>query len=763
MEYSVVGKRVPRLDAAVKATGEAKYTGDLTLSRMLHGKILRSPYPHARIVNIDMSRATRLPGVKAVITGKDTLGIKYGLFADECALTTDKVRFIGDSVAAVAALDEEIASEALTLIDVEYEELPAVFDPEEAMKPGAPEIHEGTIKNTSSSPQFFSGDIERGFAESDYVREDTFRTQAQTHCTLETHGALASFDSNGRLTLWASIQGPYHVGLDLAKTLGIPLGNIRVIKPHVGAGFGGKREMLDVHFCASLLSIKTGRPVRILLTREEQFTSTRHRHPFIVKIKTGLKKDGAIVAKDCVAIADGGAYNSRGPVIVAAAGTQIGSLYRVPNARYRGYHVYTNNPVGGPFRGYGILQVRFADEVQLDMIAEDLGIDPVEIRLKNAIGPNETAPCGWKITSCGLNECIESAASASNWKNERIRPAGNQGIGMGCNNYTTGNSGFGQADASSAMVKLQEDGTVTVLTGASDIGQGSDTTLAQIAAEELGVYLDDVRISIADSEISPTDLGSYASRVTFIAGNAIKAAAADAKRQVLALAAERLEARVEDLVARDRQIYVQGSPERSIAFRDVVANAQAKRGMYIMGKGSFSVEGEPWDASTGKGNTSPTYSFGAHVTRIELDSETGQVEMRKEVAAHDCGLAINPVAMEGQMEGSTVCGLGMTLMEERITVGGQVFNPSFEAYKVPTAMETPEVESIIVESIDPDGPFGAKGVSEGAQVPVAPAIANALHQITGVWFQELPLTPEKVLAGIEKEASKRSETRSSML
>ncbi|MDO8689971.1 MAG: molybdopterin-dependent oxidoreductase [Dehalococcoidia bacterium] len=749
MEYSVVGKRVSRIDAAAKATGEAKYTGDLTLARMLHGKVLRSPYPHARIMNIETSKALTLPGVKAVITGKDTLGIKYGLFPDEYALAMDKVRFIGDGIAAVAATDEEIAAEALALIEVEYQALPAVFDPEQAMRPGAPQIHAGTPNNVSSSPQFFAGDVEQGFRDSDYVREDTFRTQAQTHCTLETHGAVASYDSMGRLTIWTSTQGPYHLSLDLAKTLGMPLGSIRVIKPHVGAGFGGKREMLDVQFCASLLSIKTGRPVRIIYSREEQFTSTRHRHAFIVTIKTGVKKDGSIVAKDCVAIADGGAYNSRGPVIVAASGTQIGSLYRTPNARFRGYHVYTNNPVGGPFRGYGLLQVRFADEVQMDMIAEELGIDPVEIRLKNAIGPNEEAPCGWKITSCGFSECVERASEAAGWKDQRSRPVENQGIGMGCNNYTVGNSAFGQADASSAMIKILEDGTVTVFTGASDIGQGSDTTLAQIAAEELGIRLEDIRISVADTETSPTDLGSYASRVTFIAGNAIRAAAMDAKRQILAIAAEKLEARVEDLVARDRRIYVQGSPEIGLDFKDVIVSAQVNRGVYIMGKGSYAVPGEPWDASTGKGNVSPTYSFGAHVTRIELDPETGQLEMLKEIAAHDCGFAVNPMAMEGQLEGCTACGLGMTFMEERLTVDGQIMNPSFEGYKAPTALETPEIQSIIVESIDPDGPFGAKGVSEAAQVPVAPAVANALHQITGVWFKELPLTPERVLEGIQ--------------
>lgn len=744
--YSIIGKSLPRVDGVSKATGEARYTGDMTLPRMLYGKILRSPYPHARILDIDTRKASLLPGVKAVITGNDTLGIKYGLFPDECAIAMDKVRYIGEGMAAVAAVDEEIAAEALELIKVEYEELPAIFDVEEAMKPGAPQVHDGS-PNISAKRAFEFGDVEKGFRESDYVREDTFRTQAQSHCALETHAALASYETNGKLTLWASAQGPYYHSLDLAKLLGMPLGNVRVINPYVGGGFGGKRELFDLHFCAALLSKKTGRPVKIVYTREEQFMAGHYRHPFIVKIKTGIKKDGTLMAKDCATILDGGAYNSKGPAITGAAGSQVGSLYRVPNVRYTGYHVYTNKPVSGAFRGFGVLQVRFANDVQMNMIARELGMDPVEIRLKNAIGPGEVAPNGWKITSCGFSECIQKAAAEAGWDQERSKLARKTGIGMGCGNYVCGSSLYGP-DSSGAMIKLHEDGTVTVFTAVTDIGQGASTTMAQIAAEELGVALEDIRITVPDTEATPTDLGSYASRVTFVAGNAVKVAAGDAKRQLLDIAAEKLEARAEDLVAGDRRVYVRGSPDRGMAFSEVVKLALVKKGVHILGRGSYFAKTEERDIKTGRGNTSPTYSFGAHVARVELDQETGQVALLEEVAAHDCGLAINPMALEGQLEGSTVCGMGMTIMEDRIMEGGQVLNPSFEGYRMPTALETPRIGCIIVETIDPDGPFGAKGLSEGAQVPVAPAIANALCEATGTWFQELPITPEKVLRAL---------------
>ena len=749
MGYSVIGKSLPRVDSVPKVTGEAKYTGDLVLPRMLFGKILRSPHPHARILGIDTSRARRLAGVKAVITGRDTGRVEYGnVLPDEHALAVDKVRFIGDAVAAVAAADEETAAEAIDLIKVEYEELPAVFDPEEAMKPGAPVIHEQFPNNVSARPGYVWGDVEKGFRESDYIWEDTFRTQPVTHCAMEPHAALAVCDSSGRATLWASTQSPYAVRFNIAKVLGMPLSDVRVIKPHVGAGFGGKRETFDLHFCAVLLSKLTGRPVRIVYTPEEQFVAGRHRHPLTMRLKVGVKRDGTLMAKEWVAIADGGAYNSTGPAIINAAGSQVGTLYRVASAKYTGYHVYTNKPVSGAFRGFGVLQARFADDAQMDIVAKEIGMDPVELRLKNAIRPGDPNPSGYKITSCGFTECIERVVEgASSWE-RRSGPLVKEGIGIGCNNMVCGSSLFGP-DSSSSMVKLQEDGTVILFTGVSDVGQGADTAMAQIVAEELGVGLEDIRMSVSDSETSPTDLGAYASRVTLVGGNAVKIAAEDARRQVLELAALKLEARVEDLEARDRRIFVAGSPEKGIGLADLLTFAVVKLGTHILGRGTYAAPSSEWDPATGQTNISPTYSFGSEMLKAEVDEETGQVTVREGVAAFDCGYAINPMSVEGQVEGSTACGIGMSLMEDRITDQGQVLNPSLEGYRAPTALDVPHVGVILVETIDPEGPYGAKGLSEGGQVPVAPAIVNALYDATGIRFKELPVTPEKVLEALD--------------
>lgn len=750
MGYSVIGRSLPRVDGVAKATGEAKYTGDLVLPRMLFGKVLRSPLPHARVLNVDTSRAERLPGVKGVITGKDTGSIEYGnVLPDECALAVDKVRFIGDAVAAVAAVDEDTAAEALELIRVAYEELPAVFDPEEAMKPGAPLIHDRVPNNVSARPTYTWGDVEKGFRESDYVREDTFRTQAVTHCSMEGHAALATYDASGKAVLWASTQSPYAVRTNIARVLGMGLGDVRVIKPHVGAGFGGKRETFDLHFSAVLLAKMTGRPVRFVYTVEEQFIAGRHRHPFILRCKVGVKRDGTLMAKEWVTIADGGAYNSAGPAVINAAGSQTGTLYRVASARYTGYHVYTNKPVSGAFRGFGVLQGRFADDAQMDIIAQELGIDPIELRLKNAIRPGDPNPSGYKITSCGFVECIERVAEgASAWR-RKGEGSVRQGTGIGCNNMVCGSSLFGP-DSSSAMVKLQEDGTAVLFTGVSDIGQGADTAMAQIAAEILGVALEDIRLSVSDSETTPTDLGAYASRVTLVGGNAVRVAAEDARRQVMGLAAQKLEARVEDLVVRDRRVYVQGSPERGMALADLLKFAVVKLGTHIIGRGTYAAPSSEWDPATGQTNVSPTYSFGSEMTRVEVDGETGQVAVREGVAAFDCGFAINPMSVEGQIEGSTLCGVGMSLMEERITEMGQVLNPSYEGYKTPTALELPQMRCFLVEPIDPEGPFGAKGLSEGGQAPVGPSIVNALYDATGVRFKELPVTPEKVLKAMEE-------------
>ncbi len=741
------------IDSVTKATGQAKFTADLSLPGMLIGKLLRSPHPHARILNIDVSSAQKLTAVRAVVTGKDTAGKTYGsgaAFCDEQALAVDKVRFVGDEVAAVAAVDEDSALEALSLIKVDYEPLPAVFDPEEAMKPGAPSIHQ-VENNVSLNCNFNYGQVDEAFSLSERVFEDEFNTQGVAHCPLETRAALASADSSGKVTIWTSTQGPNYVRRDLAITLDIPLGQVRVIKPFVGGGFGGKREMLALEFCAALLSKKTSRPVKIAYHREEEFSATRRRHPMTLYIRTGMKKDGTILAKDCRVVADGGAYNGRGPQIVAAGVSWLNLVYRFQNCRYQGFHVYTNKEPASSMRGFGNTQVRFADDCQMEKIATELGIDPVELRLKNARQAGDVSPQGARVTSCGLSECLRQVAQHSQFKSKWGKLPRYRGIGAACAAYVSGSKQFFPHDSSSAFVQLIEDGTVCLLTGASDIGQGSNTVLAQIAAEELGIGLNDMTVISADTDVTPLDLGSYASRVTFIAGNAVKAAAADAKKQLLEVAAEKLEASPQDLEIKDHRIYVKGSPDKGISFKEMVrASLYSERGMPILGRGYYNPPSEFPDFKTGIGNRSPTYSFGAQVAEVEVNPETGQVKVIRITAAQDCGFALNPMSVEGQIEGSLQMGLGQAFYEDLKYDKGDLLTPSFIEYRMATALDMPEIQCYLVESIDPEGPFGAKGISEMPQVPTSPAIVNAIYNAIGVQIKNLPVTPEKILAALEK-------------
>jgi 4-hydroxybenzoyl-CoA reductase subunit alpha len=734
-----------------KATGDAEYTDDMVLPRMLYGKILRSPYPHARIIDIDTSRAENLPGVKAVITGKDTPGRKYGVFgrtADQYALAIDKVRYIGDEVAAVAAIDEDIVEEALDLIRVEYEPLPAVFDPEEAMRPGAPRIH-GVERNISGITRLDFGDVERGFQESDYIREDRFQTGGQAHCQMEPHAALASFDSSGKLTIWVPNMSPFAKRRLLARTLNLPESNIRVCKSYVGGAFGGKSEMFSLDFCAALLSRKTGRPVKITYTREEVFITTRQRHPMIIELKTGVKKDGTIIARECRVIGDTGAYNSTGLLAVWISCQGIVKTYRVPNIRYEGYCVYTNKAICGAMRGHGSIQSRFADESQLDMIAEELGIDPLELRLKNVRQSGDILPNKSKVTSCALTECIQKTAESAGWKEKRGKLPGNRGIGMGCSTGYTSVT-MSPLSSSAALVKFNEDGRVTLLTGAVENGQGTETMLAQIAAEELGLKLEDIVVASADSEMCPTDIGSYLMALTFVTGNAVKLAAAQAKRQLLETASEKLGADVADLEAKDGLINIKGSPEKAVSFRELVM-ASLMKGTPIMGEGHYMPQTEYLNIWTGEGKSTPTYSFSAQVAEVAVDRETGKVKLFGTSVAHDCGRAINPMDVEGQLEGAIAVSQGMALSEEVLWDEGQMLNPSFSDYRMPRFPDIPEITPIIVESIDPEGPFGGKEAGEGPAHTGPAAIANAIYDAIGVRIKETPITPESILKALDEK------------
>jgi 4-hydroxybenzoyl-CoA reductase subunit alpha len=756
-ELNVVGARLPMLDAAQKAKGAALFTDDLVLPGMLFGKILRSPLAHARILNIDTSKAVKLPGVKGVVIGKHIPDRQYGIVPrakDEYALAKNTVRYIGDDVAAVCAIDPEIAEEAIELIEVDYEELPAVFDPLDAIKEGAPEIHKGIKHNTSFGIKKEFGDVEKAFGESDFVFEDNFYSQPVNHAPLEPHAALAQFDPlNGELTIWSCTQIPFFLRRNLSNTLQIPESKVRVIKPKVGGGFGQKIDLFAKDFCAAWFAMHLNRPVKFLYEREEVFISTRQRHPMYITVKTGVKKDGTILAQQFKAHADGGAYNSTAPTMIALSCFFLMIPYRVPNLIYEGYHVYTNKPVGGAMRGHGIPQARFAVERQLDMIADRIQVDPVEIRLKNSIQAGEPHPAGFVINTCGFSESVEKAAKAIGWTEKHGKLPPGRGVGLAGASFPSGVSNMSHI-SSGAVVQLGRDGAVNVLTGAADIGQGAETVIGQIVAEELGVRLEDIRITAADTGITPLDPGTFGSGVTVRAGNAARLAALSVKQKLFDLIADKLEASAADLDARDRMIFVKGSPDRNMTMADALKTYQyADLPMPIVGRGSWMAPtSEPTTLFKEDGNFAPNYSFMTQAADVEVNLNTGKVKLLRMVTAHDCGQPINPMLVEGQLEGSVVGGMGQALYEHVIMEKGQVMNPSFLDYGFPTFLEMPEIEAIEVETDDPIGPYGAKEAGEGTQLSPAPAIVNAIYDAIGVDFLELPITPEKILDALAERS-----------
>lgn len=759
-EFSVIGKEIPRADAWLKATGKALYTDDIKLPGMLFGKLLRSPLPHAKIVHIDVSKARSLPGVKCVITGQDIPKVKYGnwrLFPatqDEYALAMDKVRFVGDEVAAVAAIDPDIAAEALQLIKVEYEELPAVFDIESALKEGAPVIHEESPNNISVTRKIEYGDVEAGFSQAYYIREDTFRVHAVSHAYLEPCSTVAQCDLDGRITIWTSTQTPYIIQCLLASTLGMRENDIRVIKPYVGGGFGGKMELRPWEICAAFMAKVTGRPIKFTLTREEELATGRRRHPMIIHSKVGFKKDGTIVAKDLNISLDGGGYNSMGPTATFLCGNFGAMLYRYPNYRFFGQHVYTNKPPAGAMRGFGAPQSLFATESQMNMAAEGLGIDPIELRIKNAMVEGDVIPDVATISSCGFIESLKEVARMSDWKRKRKSLGPGEGIGVGCYSFISGgvfNWFNTQYPFSAAEVRVFSDGTAHLLTMASDIGQGSDTALKQILAEELGLKMEDIRISAGDTAVTPqADLGTWGSRVTLMAGNAVIDAARKIKEKLFGAVSARFNLNViYDMECKGGRVYAKGRPDRGMSFAEAVAMVQkAQRGEPLVARGYYTPRG--------KGLVTPAFSFGAQVAHVAVDQETGKVEVKKIWTAHDCGTVINPMAAEGQLEGSIHMALGYVLSEQFAMDRGKTLNTTFLDYKIPAAMDMPQSESAIVDTYEPEGPMGAKEVGEGLVSPTAPAIAEAVYQATGYRCTDLPLTPEKVLKGMaSKKRTKR--------
>lgn len=756
-ERSYIGKRIPKLDSIYLATGEAQFLDDLRLPQMLYGKVLRSPHPHAKILNLDTRQAASLPGVKAVITAEDTTKVKFchlPITPNKMALADERVRFVGDEVAAVAAVDEDTAQEALELIKVDYDILPGVFDPEEAMLPGAPKIYEDCENNIASHFTREFGDIHKGFNEADRIFEDRFSCPPVVSCTLEPHGCIASFDVSGKLTIWTTTQNPYNIQKALAGVLRMPMHHIRVVNTFVGGAFGNKSVILPLEPIAAFLSQKTNRPVKIVNDRREEFISTRTRYSMVIYLKTGIKRDGTLTAREAKVITNNGAYNNKAPGITLLTCNRIGNLYRIPNTRTEAWIVYTNNQSGDALRGWGGPQAHFAVESQMDIIAEALNMDPLEVRLKNANQSGDTTPWGWKITSCGLTECLKEAARICDWASKRAKP-GPRGIGMASVIHTGGGSmgTHGGGNFSEISLKVNSDATVSVLTGDSDIGQGSDTVVAQIVAEELGVPLEDIKIISRDTDITPVSMGTWGTRVTFISGNAARKAAADARRQLFEVASQMLEADPDDLEARNGKIYIQGSSNPSLAVSQVAYESIVKRGKTITSKEVYSPPNTaPPDLKTGYGNYCPTYAFGVQVAEVEVDRETGKVKVIKITAVHDVGKALNPLLIEGQVEGGVSMGMGYALLEKLQWENGQTLNPNFCTYKVVNSTEIPPLEIRLIETMDPDGPFGAKGVGEPTVIPTAPAIANAIAHAVGVRIKDLPITPDKIIKALEEKS-----------
>ena len=752
MEYRIVGKRLPLIDASEKATGRALFTGDIEIPGMLHAKILRSPHAHARILRVDTSQAERFPGVKAVLSKNNTPTVKVPATLGgprERIVFGEKVRYVGDEVAAVAAISKAVAEEALRLIKVEYEELPAIFDPEEAIKPGAPIINPEKERNIAAAVKLGNGDVETGFQEADYVFEETFKTSSQRHATMETHAAIASFDRAGQLTVWASTQLPFHIHRILAEYLGIPMSQIRVVTPYLGGGFGSKLHMIIEHICTLLAKI-AGKPVKLVLNREEEFSATVTRHAFSIGLKIGVKRDGILTAIKANAIANVGAYlYVFGPLW--AAGDGLITTYRCPNVEFQGYSVYTNLTPAGGFRGYGNTQAHFAIESMMDIMADKLRIDPIEFRLKNYKQTGDIGLGNTRITSSGLRECLAMGSEKIGWGSRRkvSQEEGprKRGMGAACLVHRSGTL-FALPDYSAVFVKFNEDGTATVLTGATDLGTGSHTTLAQIAAEELGLQLEAVSVTVGDTGTAPIDRGAFASGTLYVTGSAVRAAAADAKQQLLSYMGKKFHAAPEDFEIKMGRIYSKRLPEKWIAISEITKeSSRAKKSAEaFLGKASFE-------------NPAAAHSFGAHFAEVEVDTETGQVDVLRIIAIHDVGKAINPLVVEGQIEGALQQGIGFTLTEDPIIdrETGVMLNDNFANYMVLTALDMPKVEVGLSGPTDPTGPFGAKGIGEPSTLGVAPAIANAIYDAIGVRFTEIPITLEKIFRALimKKKNSER--------
>ena len=751
----LVGRPLPRVDAAGKVTGRTQYADDLTLPGMLHARIRRSDRPHARIVRVGTGSAAALRGVHAVLTGAD-LPVKYGILPvsqDERALAVDKVRYVGDPVAAVAAVDEATSDEALALIEVEYEDLPPVLSIQDALAPAhdGDRIHERAENgNVQRSFAFEFGPVDEGFQAADIIRDDIFFYGGNTHLALEPHCAIAEATPDGRVTVWSSTQVPHYLHRALARVLGLPADRIRVIATPVGGGFGGKSDIFAHEFVAAKLSMMTGRPVKAALTREESFYCHRGRHPVLMRFRLGARTDGRITALESTTYLDGGAFGGHGVASTLYTGALQTTTYQVPAYRFRGLRVFTNKPACGPKRGHGTVQPRFALEVQMDKLAVDLRISPAELRRRQLVEEHSRTVNWLRITSCGLRECLDRVVEASDFERKWGNLPPGRGIGLACSAFVSGSAEAvyrNEGPHTSVRLEVDRSGGVTAFCGETDIGQGSDTVLATCVAEVLGLSPGDIRLVTADTDLTPVGLGSYSSRVTFMMGNAAIEAATKVRDVLFRAAALKLAAAPGTLVAADGRI---AAGEAAISLAEAAAEAEARWGP-VSETGSYT---PPDLAGPYRGSgvgPSPAYSFSACAVEVEVDPETGILTVDRVWVAHDGGRVINPVLAEGQIEGSVYMGLGEALIEEQaFRKQGLHRGPSLLDYKSPTALEMPPVEVITVQTVDPEGPFGAKEAGQGPLLPVPPAVCNAIYDAVGVRIDEVPVTPQKILRALER-------------
>lgn len=756
----VVGRPTPLVDARPKVSGQALYTDDLQMPNMLVAKLVRATRPHARILAIDASKALAIPGVVAIATGQDA-PVPFGVLPitnDEHAMALEKVRFVGEPLAAVAAEDEWTALEAARAVEVEYEDLPVYLDHLKGVASVPVKIHPEMGIDDSNVQKHVDqhfGNVPAAAERSPVRVRNHWRFKGVTHAFTEPHAVVAHYDAKGRLNVWSATQVPHYLHRALAKVTGLPMHRIRVVRPQVGGGFGGKSDPLPHEFAAAVLSMKTGRPVKILYDRDESFYSGRHRHPGDTDFAISLDAEGRITSFDVQAVIDGGAFASFGIISTYYNGVLVMGPYKVPNFRYRGRRVYTNHVPAGAMRGHGAVNVRCALETTLDEAAERIGLDPFELRRRNLLPPYSLSINEFRMTSNGMPECLDKVERASRWS-ERWRklPLG-KGLGLGCGMYISGSNlpihwDVKDYPQSTVHLKIDMDAGVTVHTGAAEIGQGSDTVAAQMVAEVLGVRLDRIRVKSDDTDNAPVDLGSYSSRVTFMMGNAARKAA-EAMRVQLAKAATAKLGWPEELWRfEDEHVFSAAHPEVRLTFEEVVREALAKKGA-LQSSGCFNQTPLGGKFKGANAGLAPAYSLNAYVAEVDVDLDTGQWKCTKVWAAHDCGKALNPLAVEGQIEGSIHMGLGQVHGEALEWNRANLRNPNLLEYKIPTSLEMPEVETFIVESNDAEGPFGAKEAGEGPLIPILPAVVNALHDAIGVRFTQLPVTPDLVHAAMERQ------------